>query len=85
MILEKVNSPEDLKKLSRSELPQLCEELRAFLVQSVSQTGGHLASNLGAVELTVPQAAMIRLTPPPIRKRQSCSAYFSMVSRLRVP
>ena len=53
MILEKVNSPEDLKKLSRSELPQLCEELRAFLVQSVSQTGGHLASNLGAVELTV--------------------------------
>ena len=43
MILEKVNSPEDLKKLSRSELPQLCEELRAFLVQSVSQTGGHLS------------------------------------------
>ena len=35
MILEKVNSPEDLKKLSRSELTQLCEELRAFLVQSV--------------------------------------------------
>ena len=53
MILEKVNAPEDLKKLSRSELPQLCKELRAFLVQSVSQTGGHLASNLGAVELTV--------------------------------
>ena len=53
MILEKVNSPEDLKKLSRSELSQLCKELRAYLVQSVSQTGGHLASNLGAVELTV--------------------------------
>ena len=53
MILEKITSPKDLKKLSRDELPQLCEELRTFLVQSVSQTGGHLASNLGAVELTV--------------------------------
>ena len=46
---------------------------------------GRRSSTPGAVELTVPQAAMIRLTPPPIRKRQSCSAYFSMVSRLRVP
>ncbi len=42
-----------MKKLSSEECKQLCEELRAFLLDSVSETGGHLASNLGAVELTV--------------------------------
>ena len=75
----------NLKEISDSEAEGLCARLRARIIDAVSRTGGHLASNLGAVELTVPQAAMIRLTPPPIRKRQSCSAYFSMVSRLRVP
>ena len=53
MILESIHSPADVKALKKEELPQLCQELREFLVQSVSQTGGHLASNLGAVELTV--------------------------------
>ena len=53
MILEHISSPEDVKKLDRSQLPILCGELRQFLVDSVSRTGGHLASNLGAVELTV--------------------------------
>ena len=53
MILERISSPEDVKKLDRSELGPLCDELRRFLVESVSHTGGHLASNLGAVELTV--------------------------------
>lgn len=53
MILETIHSPEDVKKLDKHELPQLCAEIREFLVQSVSRTGGHLASNLGAVELTV--------------------------------
>lgn len=53
MILEKIQSPADVKALSHEQLPQLCEELRTFLVDSVSETGGHLASNLGAVELTV--------------------------------
>lgn len=52
-LLEKVNSPEDLKKLSERELSELCAEIRAFLLASVSKTGGHLASNLGTVELTV--------------------------------
>ena len=53
MILEHISSPEDVKGLDRAQLPALCGELRQFLVESVSRTGGHLASNLGAVELTV--------------------------------
>ncbi len=52
-VLDKVNSTQDLKKLNKEELPQLCEEIRQFLVESVATTGGHLASNLGVVELTV--------------------------------
>ncbi len=53
MILEHIASPEDVKKLNSEETKLLCEELREFLVENVSKTGGHLASNLGAVELTV--------------------------------
>ncbi|HEX8986372.1 MAG TPA: 1-deoxy-D-xylulose-5-phosphate synthase [Rhodocyclaceae bacterium] len=52
-LLDTVNSPADLRDLPREDLPALAEELRAFLVESVSKTGGHLASNLGTVELTV--------------------------------
>ncbi len=52
-ILDKINSPADVKALKPEELPALCQELRAFLLEHVSRTGGHLASNLGAVELTV--------------------------------
>jgi 1-deoxy-D-xylulose-5-phosphate synthase len=51
--LEKVNSPVDLKKLQVGELVALAEEIRQFILDSVSKTGGHLASNLGAVELTL--------------------------------
>lgn len=51
--LDKINSPEDLKKLNIDELKFLCEEIRDFLINTISQTGGHLASNLGVVELTV--------------------------------
>ena len=53
MILERISSPEDVKQLNSQGLRLLCQELRCFLVESVSRTGGHLASNLGAVELTV--------------------------------
>ena len=52
-ILDRINSHDDLVKLSAKEQFALCEEIRAFLVESVSKTGGHLASNLGAVELSV--------------------------------
>ena len=53
MILEHISCPADLRRLGGGALVQLCGELRAFLVDAVSRTGGHLASNLGAVELTV--------------------------------
>ena len=53
MILEKINTPSDVKQLNNLEAQQLCNELRTFLVDEVSKTGGHLASNLGVVELTV--------------------------------
>ena len=53
MLLETIHSPADVKALDKSQLPRLCQELREFLIESVSRTGGHLASNLGAVELTV--------------------------------
>jgi len=53
MLLETINSPADLRRLDKSQLPQLARELRDFVVQSVSQTGGHLSSNLGTIELTV--------------------------------
>ena len=52
-LLSLVNSPEDLRLLNKDQLPQLCQELRGYLLESVSQTSGHLASGLGTVELTV--------------------------------
>lgn len=52
-LLDKIKSPNDLKKLNTNELKTLCGEIREFLIDSVSETGGHLASNLGVVELTV--------------------------------
>ncbi len=52
-LLSRVNDPADLRKLARPELKALAAELRAYVLESVSQTGGHLSSNLGTVELTV--------------------------------
>jgi len=52
-LLETINNPADLRKLSRNQLIPLADELRGFLLDSVSKTGGHLSSNLGTVELTV--------------------------------
>ena len=52
-MLESIHSPSDVKRLNTQQTRQLCDELRAFLVRSVAKTGGHLASNLGVVELTV--------------------------------
>ena len=53
MILEKIKHSNDIKKLNKEELAQLPVEIRQFLIQSLSETGGHLASNLGVVELTI--------------------------------
>jgi 1-deoxy-D-xylulose-5-phosphate synthase len=52
-LFEKVNSPEDLRRLPVDELPRLAEEMRLELIEAISQTGGHLGSGLGVVELTV--------------------------------
>ena len=53
MLLNAIHSPADLKKISREQLPALADELRQFILNSVSQTGGHLSSNLGTVELSI--------------------------------
>jgi len=52
-LLDTINSPGDLKKLDRTQLPQIAEEIREVIVEVVSRTGGHLASSLGAVELAI--------------------------------
>lgn len=53
MILDKIKKPNDIHKIALADFPQLAEEIRNFLLESVSETGGHLASNLGVVELTL--------------------------------
>ncbi len=53
MILDKINQPNDIKNLSEDEIMKLPDEIRSFLIEHLSQTGGHLASNLGTVELTI--------------------------------
>jgi 1-deoxy-D-xylulose-5-phosphate synthase len=52
-MLETINSPDDLKKLDVEQLQTLAEEIRRFLLESLAKTGGHLASNLGCVELSI--------------------------------
>ena len=62
-LLSTVKSPDDLKRLNEEDLPRLCEEIRKKIVTTVSKNGGHLASNLGAVELTVALPAALRARP----------------------
>ena len=52
-LLSNIDSPADLRRLQRSQLPALAGELRDYLLHSVARTGGHLSSNLGTVELTI--------------------------------
>ena len=76
-LLERINAPGEIKNLPASDMPALCEEIRQFLIKSVSETGGHLSSNLGVVELTValhrvldfPQAAKTAFPAFPARGR----------------
>ena len=53
MVLDKINKPNDIKNISPREYKQLAAEIRRFLIDKISKTGGHLASNLGVVELTM--------------------------------
>ena len=52
-LLDKIDQPSDLKKLNAQQVEKLCAEIRHFMLENISKTGGHLASNLGTVELTV--------------------------------
>lgn len=52
-MLERIQKANDIKKLAPEELPELAQEIRQFLSEKISRTGGHLASNLGVVELTM--------------------------------
>ena len=62
MILERINGPEDIRKVPKKDLKRLAQEIREFLISSISDTGGHLASNLGVVELTM--AMYLAFSPP---------------------
>ena len=53
MVLDKIQRPNDVKELKEQELPILADEIRQFIIDKVSDNGGHLASNLGVVELTI--------------------------------
>ena len=53
MLLEQIKKPNDIERIARADYDKLAEEIRQFLVQSISETGGHLGSNLGVVELTM--------------------------------
>lgn len=53
MVMDMIKAPNDIKKLDRDQLPELAEEIREFLIEKISENGGHLASNLGTVELTM--------------------------------
>ena len=64
-LLDRINSPSDLKPLNLGELTQLAEETRDLIIQTVSRTGGHLAANLGTVELTI---ALLKIFDPPVDK-----------------
>ena len=61
-LLEGIRSPRDIKSLDREQLSALCEEMREVIIETVSHNGGHLASNLGVVELTV--ALCLAFDPP---------------------
>jgi len=52
-LLSFIDSPDDLRKLDKSQLPQVAKEIRTLIVESVQQTGGHISSNLGVIELTL--------------------------------
>ncbi|VAX30756.1 1-deoxy-D-xylulose 5-phosphate synthase, partial [hydrothermal vent metagenome] len=51
-LLRKINSPQDLKKIPREALPELAKDIRALILETVSEKGGHLGASLGTVELT---------------------------------
>ncbi|MEV8230435.1 1-deoxy-D-xylulose-5-phosphate synthase [Streptomyces sp. NPDC079167] len=78
-LLESIKGPQDLKSLSRPELGQLAEEIRAFLIRAVARTGGHLGPNLGVVELTI---ALHRVFDSPVDRILWDTGHQSYVHKL---
>ena len=74
MVLEKITHPNDIKNLKKEERPLLADEIREFLIRTISESGGHLASNLGVVELTM---AMHLVFDLPKDKMICCLLYTS--------
>ena len=60
-LLKKINYPEDLRKMQENELPQVCKDLRDFIIDIVSVNGGHFGASLGVVELTL---SLIHISEP---------------------
>ena len=85
MILEQIKGLEDLKKLTSEELSQLAEEIRAFLIEKISHTGGHLASNLGVVELTIALFRTFDLPEDTSRSSPRTSSCWRCSMRTRSP
>ena len=70
MLLEQIQQTNDIKKINPKDYPLLAEEIRQFLIEKISVTGGHLGSNLGAVELTMAMHIALNL-PEDVYKRQA--------------
>ncbi len=79
ILLESINSPADLKRMSAAEMDQLAEEIREFLVQQLSRTGGHLGPNLGVVELTLALPAVFNTPKDKILFDVSHQAYIHKI------
>ena len=68
MVIELINSPNDIKSVPFEELPILAEEIRTFLIRNISRHGGHLSSNLGTVELTMALHLLLDLIPLTLKR-----------------
>jgi len=78
-LLESINSPADVKSLNSAQLAQLAEEIRDFLIQALSKTGGHLGPNLGVVELTLALHAVFNTPEDKILFDVSHQAYIHKI------
>ena len=74
-LLQSIDTPSDLRRLERAQLPALAEELRQYLLESVSKTGGHLSSNLGTVELTIALHFVFDTPEEGVAPGQACVIY----------
>ena len=77
MVLEKINKLNDIKEIPKEDYPVLAEEIRTFLIEKISEHGGHLASNLGVVELTMALHLALELPDRARFSIRSASSFFA--------